>query len=284
MEKNIHLTKNEEHNRNNYIDLLKGIAIISVVFIHTAFASGAYYVPRWFANFTLLFEVPMFFFLSGWSFSYSKSSRNYLKSLILTQIRYMIFIFIMAIIIDIINYINIGKCTIGLLEFVKWIFHGEISTEPLISIYHSLWFFRVYFIVCIIGAIILKLFNDKFSKYITIICGLIIFVTTFIAQSLGNIDIGMGLNYTVFYLFFYLLGYITKNKTLKLLKMIIIFTVLICCLIGIHLFTEINLLDIQTNKFPPNFIFLGLRYPFGGDRPSQTPRLTLSPARVTGAG
>ena len=34
----------------------------------------------------------------------------------------------------------------------------------------------------------------------------------------------------------------------------------------------------------PEVTFERLRYPFGGDRPSQTPRQTLSPARVTGAG
>ena len=30
--------------------------------------------------------------------------------------------------------------------------------------------------------------------------------------------------------------------------------------------------------------FERLRYPFGGDRPSQTPHLTLSPSRITAAG
>lgn len=43
--------KKEEKNisnkqRNHYIDVLKGIAIISVVFMHTAFHSGSFYVPR----------------------------------------------------------------------------------------------------------------------------------------------------------------------------------------------------------------------------------------------
>ena len=34
----------------------------------------------------------------------------------------------------------------------------------------------------------------------------------------------------------------------------------------------------------PEGTFGRLRYPFGGDRPSQTPRLALSPGRVTAAG
>ena len=34
----------------------------------------------------------------------------------------------------------------------------------------------------------------------------------------------------------------------------------------------------------PEGTFERLRYPFGGDRPSQTPHLTVSPTRITGAG
>ena len=32
----------------------------------------------------------------------------------------------------------------------------------------------------------------------------------------------------------------------------------------------------------PEWTFERLRYPFGGDRPSQTPHLTLSPGRIHG--
>lgn len=95
--------------RNHYIDVLKGIAIISVIFIHATFLDGSkLYVPNWFANLTLLFEVPIFFFLSGWSFSYSKDNKSYMKSLILTQIKYIVFILIVVITVDVINYIRMG--------------------------------------------------------------------------------------------------------------------------------------------------------------------------------
>ena len=185
-------------NRNNYIDILKCIAIISVVFIHTAFSSGENYVPRWFANFTLLFEVPMFFFLAGWSSSYSKSVKSYIKSLMYTQIRYMIYILIVSIVVNIANFLTIDKITIGMNEFIQWIFHKEIMTKPLMDVSSILWFFRVYFIVSILGAFLLNLLKEKVSKNVTIILLVIMFITTFIFTDLGKLMLGVEYSYIFF--------------------------------------------------------------------------------------
>lgn len=242
--------------RNNYIDVLKGIAIISVIFIHTAFASGLEYVPQWFANFTLLFEVPMFFFLSGWSFSYSKNNKSYLKSLILTQIRYIIYIFIVAIIINFINYISKGIFSIGVEKFLEWIFHKDISTSPFKEVRNSLWFFRVYFIVCIIGSVLLKLLNEKSSKRMILLLGITLFGTTFAFEGLGNMKLGMEYNYIFFYLLFFMLGNITKYKSLNIKETVIYIVLAVLGLIIINVFTERNIFNIQGNKFPPNFIYL----------------------------
>lgn len=248
--------KNTDKKRNNYIDVLKGIAIISVIFIHTAFASGLKYVPLWFSNFTLLFEVPMFFFLSGWSFSYSKNNKSYLKSLLLTQIRYMVYIFIMAIIVNIISYISKGVCSIGIGSFLEWIFHKDIYTLPFKEVRNSLWFFRVYFIVCIIGAMLLKLLNEKSSKGMIVLLGITLFGTTFAFEGLGNMKLGMEYNYIFFYLLFFMLGNITKYKNLNIKETAIYIILTVLGLIMINVFTERKIFDIQGNKFPPNFIYL----------------------------
>ena len=242
--------------RNHYIDVLKGIAIILVVLIHTAFHSGNAYVPRWLANFTLLFEVPMFFFLAGWSFSYSKNNKTYLKSLIITQIRYMIFMVIIFILIKITNYINISNNPVSVGVLSKWMFHEYSSTAPFTSVLDSLWFFKVYFIVSILGAMLLKLFNRKASKVLTIICYIGVFIITFILPSLGKVNLGIELSYLFFYLFFYMLGNLTKDRKLSLAETIIIITSLICMLFLINKVTPINIFDMQGNKFPPNFVFL----------------------------
>lgn len=245
-----------EKQRNHYVDALKGIAIILVVLIHTAFHSGHAYVPRWFANFTLLFEVPMFFFLAGWSFAYSKNNKSYLKSLIITQIRYMIFMVIIFILIKITNYIHISNNPVSVGVLSKWMFHEYSSTAPFTSVLDSLWFFKVYFIVSILGAMLLKLFNRKASKVLTLICYIGVFIITFIFPSLGKVNLGIELSYLFFYLFFYMLGNLTKDRKLNLAETIIIITSLICMLFLISKVTPINIFDIQGNKFPPNFVFL----------------------------
>ncbi len=47
-------------------DLLRGLAIVNIILIHTVDWSGRSYVPRWVHDVTLLVEVPFFLFLSGW--------------------------------------------------------------------------------------------------------------------------------------------------------------------------------------------------------------------------
>lgn len=250
-------TKVIKKERNHYIDTLKGLAIISVIFIHTCFLDGgATYVPQWFVNLTLLFEVPIFFFLSGWSFSYTRDNKSYVKSLILTQIRYMVFISIIVLILNLINYIQSGTYNIGLSRFIQFIFHAEITTEPLNGICYDLWFFRVYFIVCIIGAILLRLLNQKASKILVILLGAMVFLCTFIFPEIGKLNLGMEYSYIFFYLFFFMLGNITKDTSLKLRDTIISVVSLVVSLVCIKMFLPIDIFDLQSNKFPPNFVFL----------------------------
>ena len=248
--------KKTNKERNHYVDLLKGIAIISVILIHTVFHSGNSYVPRWFSNFTVLFEVPMFFFLAGWSFSYIKNNKSYIKSLILTQLRYMLFMIIIFIAINITNYLNFSNNQVGLGTLSKWFFHEYSSTAPFTSVSWSLWFFKVYFIVSIIGAMLLKLLNRKASKILTVLCYIGVFVVTFIYPSLGKLNMGVELSYIFFYLFFYMLGNLTKDRKFNLPEMIITFTSLVAILILINKLSSINILEIEDNKFPPNFVFL----------------------------
>ena len=55
--------------RDHYVDFVRGLCALSVVFIHTVFWSGYSYVPEYVRNLSLMFDVPVFFFLAGCSFS-----------------------------------------------------------------------------------------------------------------------------------------------------------------------------------------------------------------------
>jgi len=242
--------------RNHYIDVLKGIAILSVVFIHTAFHSGTSYVPTWFANFTLLFEVPIFFFLAGWSYSYTKSNRNYFQGMVLTQIKYMLFMLLIFIAINISNYLQFSNNPVTIENLLGWFFHTYTSTEPLPSVRFSLWFFRVYFYVSLLGAMLITILKPNIRKYIIAICFIGTFLISFFEKKIGNINIGIELSYLLFYLFFYLLGYHTKDKKLSLIQFPVLFLATLFCLIVIGEIAHINITTLQDYKFPPNFIYM----------------------------
>ena len=191
--------------RNYYIDVLKGIAIISVIFIHTVFSYGdePIYVPSWFSNFTLLFEVPIFFFLAGWTYSYTKSNKSYLKSLIITQIKYMVFITLVFLAIAIIDNIQlVTDSNISLTNLICCFFHQYTVTEPLGEVSGALWFFKIYFFITLLGSTLIKFVKPNIKIGIMIICFISLFLITFVKPIIGVINIGIELSYIIFYLFF----------------------------------------------------------------------------------
>ena len=77
-------------NRDLYIDFAKGLATISIIFIHTAFWSGQLYIPAEVRVFSLVFDVALFYGLSGIT-SGSNIEKTFYRLLKL-QITYMIFV------------------------------------------------------------------------------------------------------------------------------------------------------------------------------------------------
>ena len=154
------------------------------------------------------------------------------------------------------NYMHISNNPVGVGVLSKWMFHEYTITVPFNSVYGSLWFFKVYFIVSILGAMLLKLFNIKASKVLTLMCFIGVYIITFVYQSLGKINIGIELRYIFFYLFFFMLGNLSKDRKLKLSEIIIIIVSLIVVLFIISKVPFVNIFDMQGNKFPPNFIYL----------------------------
>ena len=54
--------------RDSYIDVVKGLALLSIMLIHTVFWSGQDYVPSFCQNIVLCFDVPVFFFYREWEY------------------------------------------------------------------------------------------------------------------------------------------------------------------------------------------------------------------------
>ena len=77
-------------NRDLYIDFAKGLATLSIIFIHTAFWSGQFYIPAELRVFSLVFDVALFYALSGIT-SGANIEKTFYRLLKL-QITYMIFV------------------------------------------------------------------------------------------------------------------------------------------------------------------------------------------------
>lgn len=63
--------------RDSYIDVVKGLALLSIMLIHTVFWSGQDYVPSFCQNIVLCFDVPVFFLLSGMGISYNNGKISF---------------------------------------------------------------------------------------------------------------------------------------------------------------------------------------------------------------
>lgn len=147
--------------RDNYLDFLRGLAVVSVVLIHTVFWSGEYYSSQTLRSLTLAFDVPFFFFLAGWSNSFHLGNiyRHY-KGLFNIFLKWIFFISCV-----ILFFICIGKNDLSGKEFLNSLFFNPKTTFfPVIA--GSIWFLPVYFKVIMVNVIVLFFITmyDKDNK------------------------------------------------------------------------------------------------------------------------
>lgn len=206
--------------REPYLDFYKGIAAISIIFIHTAFHSGEAYVPHWFSNLTLLLDVPFFFFLGGWGAGISlRSGKNSiiktLNSIGRILLKWLFFV----------TFIHILMTALGLhgfssiIDYLHALCFFNFSIESLSSVNASIWYMPVYVIVTFWGnfyirAIEVPLKDDKSLMKTYIFYGICISFIAIIYSSLGGIFFNMS-SYFWFYLCFFLIGTYTIDYKIE---------------------------------------------------------------------
>lgn len=242
--------------RNYYLDNIRGIAAIVIILIHTSWHSGYQYVPELIRNLTLLFEVPMFFFLAGWTLKYSKSTTKYIKKILTIQLQYMFYITLVFVLIFIWSILRGVSFDLSGVDLIKWYFHNYTSMYPFISVEASLWFFPVYFIVTITMATYLTLSSKKYLKLFVSLLIIALALISFKFNQIGNINIFISLNFLIFYSIFYLLGYLLSSIKLNLRQLIYGLSIVFAVLLIISNITDLNIFNLQFFKFPPHFIYL----------------------------
>lgn len=231
--------------RNLYIDFVKGLASLSVILIHTTFWSGQLYVPRELRTLSLLFDVPVFFLLSGFTSS-SKIDKTFYR-LIKMQITYMIFVTVVFLLVKIINPQECDLTTLG-----NWWLHDYKPSKTFPVVISGLWYLKTYFVAMFFGILILYYFPKYINWFVGLCAGLVL-VFNFMLDSYPSGQVG----YVVFYLSVFLLAHQLKGKMISLknvaLLYVFFFALVVWCgyYYGVDIFNRIN-----KQKFPPKIPYI----------------------------
>ena len=207
--------------RDLYIDYAKGLATLSIVFIHTVFWSGQFYVSNEMRIFSLLFDVPIFFALSG--LTSSGNIDKTFRRLVKLQITYMIFVtglfffdsffkvFLQSF-FDKETYQNFFL-TFGPkymenslsqpFDFKllgNWWLHQYSTCDVFPVVMGSFWYLKTYYVVTFFGVVVLRFFS-KYIWWIVGFCVVFIFIFNFNPDFYPTGQVG----YTVFYLLVFVL-------------------------------------------------------------------------------
>lgn len=259
--------------RDLYIDFAKGLATLSIIFIHTAFWSGQFYIPAEVRVFSLVFDVALFYALSGIT-SGSNIEKTFYRLLKL-QITYMIFVtflFFMDYFFKIfgLNFFSLewlkefystfgSKYTINNISTApqwenlgNWYLHQYTNADTFPVVMGSFWYLKVYFILTVFGVLILRFFPKHIHWFIALCIALTLLINIF-PQIYPDGQVG----YVAFYLAVFLIGNRMKGKKIPDKIIPVLYACVAAALVwmfwyyGSEIFYKIN-----RNKFPPKIPYI----------------------------
>ena len=255
--------------RDLYIDFAKGLATLSVIFIHTVFWSGQFYVPTELRVMSLLFDVPVFFLLSGYTSSGKLEKTLY--RLLKLQITYMIFV-TGVFFLD--SLFKIVGSSIGGEAFLQdffgtfggkyaqssgafhwetlgnWWLHSYRNADIFPVVMGSFWYLKVYFILTAFGALILRFFPRHINWFIAL-CLALTLIFNFYSYPTGQVG------YIAIYLAVFLAGHQLSGKKIKAKVVPLLYLMLggfvawMFYYFGPDIFYKIN-----KQKFPPRIPYI----------------------------
>ena len=152
--------------RIGYIDMAKGLAIILVIIGHISFT------PSMGKTILYLFHIPLFFFLSGFTFSIDKYANfssffwNKFKGIVVPFVLMNVFVFLVQLFILYPDQV----LSFSLIHFAK-----QLLLSDRLHIYFQLWFLNVMFLAHVFSYFILKR-KWNLAQWIIIILSLLVLV------------------------------------------------------------------------------------------------------------
>ena len=259
--------------RDLYIDFAKGLATLSIIFIHTVFWSGQLYIKPEIRILSLLFDVPLFYALSGITSGGNVEKTFY--RLLKLQITYMIFVTFLffldyffkvfglhAMGIDWLKdfYSNFGSKYVPRTisdapqwqNLGNWYLHTYTNADTFPVVMGSFWYLKVYFILTVFGVLILKFFPKHINWFIALCIGLIL-IFNICPKYYPTGQVG----YTAVYLAMFLAAHKLKGKRIPNQWIPVVFGVVGILLAwmfwhyGSDIFYKMN-----KQKFPPKIPYI----------------------------
>ena len=259
--------------RDLYIDFAKGLATISIIFIHTAFWSGQFYIPTEVRVFSLVFDVALFYALSG--ITSGNNIEKTLYRLLKLQITYMIFVTFLFF-LD--YFFKVFGLNFFSFEWLKdfystygtkyvpssissepqwqvlgnWYLHEYSNCDTFPVVMGSFWYLKVYYILTVLGVLILKFFPKHINWFIGV-CVVLTLVFNVFPHYYPN---GQG-GYVAFYMAVFLIANRMKGKTIPTKMIPVLYGLVAIALVwmfwnyGGDIFYKIN-----KQKFPPKIPYI----------------------------
>ena len=245
--------------RDKTIDNLRCLAMFEVIIVHVLYYGKFvnYGIIKILKSF-LLFEMPLFFFVMGASSLYIKDI-NYKEYVIKRFLKLLIPYWIYSIIcftITSVKYLVENKVidfAFYIRVFLSWLIpiNNQITTIPYIT--YALWFIPVYLCVTLFIPPLIKIKKTSKLYMLAGLCILLAFVFS-VNHNFGWICYPLFyLLWTYIGLFFYELKAISYSPSKRIIYLVFSFISLTSL---IFLNRVGQSMDMQQNKFPPNFVFL----------------------------
>lgn len=259
--------------RDLYIDFAKGLATLSVIFIHTTYWSGQLYVPGEVRIFSLLFDVVLFYALSGITSSGNVEKTMY--RLLKLQITYMIFVtvlFFADYFFKVFGMQFFGNS--WLMDFYgtfggkyvpksismqpqwqnlgNWYLHQYSNADTFPVVMGSFWYLKVYFILAFFGTLIVRFFS-KHIPHIILLCFTLAAIFNIFPHYYPSGQVG----YVTFYLAIFLFGHQMRGKKIPKNWIAPLYFLVVSILIGLFWFYDKELFYLlNKQKFPPKWTYM----------------------------
>ena len=259
--------------RDLYIDFAKGFATLAIIFIHTVYWSGQFYVPTEVRVLSLLIDVPLFYALSGITSGGNVEKTFY--RLLKLQITFMIFVTLLFFL----DYLfKVFGLNVFGLDWMKdfystfgskyvpqsisdvpqwqnlgnWYLHQYTNADTFPVVMGSFWYLKVYFILAVFGVLILKFFPKHINWFIGLCLGLTLLFNIF-PHYYPTGQVG----YVALYLAVFLIGHQLRGKKIPTKLIPILYGILLLILAflfwnyGKEIFLKMN-----KAKFPPKLLYV----------------------------